>query len=42
MFHGVDGVDGMILREEVMVIVLVMISRLLNEKFEKHAVVPVC
>ena len=42
MFHGVDGIDGMILREEVMVILLVMISRLSNEDFKKHAVVPVC
>ncbi|GKZ86022.1 hypothetical protein AnigIFM56816_000872, partial [Aspergillus niger] len=40
MFHGVDGIDGMILREEVMVILLVMISRLSNEDFKKHAVVP--
>ena len=39
---GVDGIDGMILREEVMVILLVMISRLSNEDFKKHAVVPVC
>lgn len=41
MFHGVDGINGMILREELLVIILVMISRLENEKFRKHAVVPV-
>ncbi|GKZ24405.1 hypothetical protein AbraIFM66951_001300 [Aspergillus brasiliensis] len=41
MFHGVDGVDGMIIREEIMVIILVMISRLENEDYAKHAVVPV-
>lgn len=42
MFHGVDGIDGMVLREEIMVIILVMISRLENKDFRKHAVVPVC
>ncbi|RAH58910.1 hypothetical protein BO85DRAFT_369246 [Aspergillus piperis CBS 112811] len=41
MFHGVDGTDGMVLREEIMVIILVMISRLENKDFRKHAVVPV-
>ncbi|RAK89177.1 hypothetical protein BO79DRAFT_254574 [Aspergillus costaricaensis CBS 115574] len=41
MFHGVDGIEEMVLREEILVIILVMISRLENKDFKNHAVVPV-
>ncbi|PWY86706.1 hypothetical protein BO70DRAFT_422305 [Aspergillus heteromorphus CBS 117.55] len=41
MHHGVDGVDGVLLREELLVIIVVMISRLESENFRQHVIVPI-
>ncbi|KAE8151535.1 hypothetical protein BDV25DRAFT_138770 [Aspergillus avenaceus] len=42
MYHNADGVSGQILREELLAMLAAMISRLGQNKFRKHLIIPVC
>ncbi|PYH93838.1 hypothetical protein BO71DRAFT_441437 [Aspergillus ellipticus CBS 707.79] len=41
MYHDVGGVEGEVLKEELLVIIVVMVNRLMNERYMKHAIIPI-